>query len=423
MITARSVAVKVLNNIEAQGSYSNIAADAAISAASLSKKDSALATALIYGTLQRMITLDKIIEKLNNKGGKKQDSFILCALRIGVYQILFLDRIPLSAAVNESVNIVKNSKFKFAAGFVNAILRKCADLKAELLEDIKYSKDISYKYSCPVPLLKELIVDYGRETTEEYLSESLKAPDVYIRVNTLKNSCDELQKKLTDKGIPCENTNVFGCFKLKNSGSLEVLEEFKNGLFFVQDIASQMALSSFTINPGMRILDICSAPGGKTFTAAMLLEGKGSIDSCDLYEKRVGLIKNGADRLGVTIINTFVADATVKNDKLSKYDRIICDVPCSGFGVIRRKPEIKYKLESFEELQEIQLNILQNAAGYLKPDGKLMYSTCTLRKNENENIVYKFLERNNDFEIENIRTLMPQTDSSDGFFYCILKRK
>lgn len=423
MITARSVAVKVLNNILVDGSYSNIAADAAISAAGLSKKDSGLATALIYGCLQRLITIDRIIEVLNDKNGKKIDSFVLSSLRVGIYQILFMDRIPMSAAVNESVNVIKNSKYKYASGFVNAILRKCVSKKEDLLNEIADSKDISFKYSCTVPLLKSLIADYGRDTAEKFLEASLKVPETYIRVNTLKTDVDSLKTALSHKDITLIDTELEGCCYIKNAGSLEGLQEFKSGFFHVQDLASQTAISALKIAPGMSVLDICSAPGGKSFTAAMYLKGSGVIDSCDLYEKRVGLISDGAKRLGITNINTFVADASIKNEQLSMYDRVICDVPCSGFGVIRRKPEIKLKLESFDDLEAIQLKILINAASYLKQNGKLMYSTCTLRKRENENIINQFLEINSDFEVENMRTLFPHLDGTDGFFYCILKRK
>ena len=423
MITARSVAVKVLNDILVNGSYSNIAADVAISSAGLSKKDSGLATALIYGCLQRLITIDRIIEVLNDKNGKKIDSFVLSSLRVGIYQILFMDRIPVSAAVNESVNVVKNSKYKYAAGFINAILRKCASKKEELLNMIAESRDISFKYSCTVPLLKNLIADYGQETTEKFLEALLKAPETYIRVNTLITDVNALITSLSLKDINIFETELDSCCSIRNAGSLEDLQEFKNGLFYVQDLASQTAISALKIKPGMSVLDICSAPGGKSFTAAMYLKGKGLIDACDIYEKRVGLIRDGAERLGITNINTFVADALVKNEQLSTYDRIICDVPCSGFGVIRRKPEIKLKLESFDDLEAIQLRILINAASYLKLDGKLMYSTCTLRKRENEDIIKRFLEINSDFEVENMRTLFPHSDGTDGFFYCILKRK
>lgn len=420
MITARSVAVKVICDILRDKSYSNIAVDSALANANLSKKDSGLATTLIYGVLQRKITLERILEELNDKKGKTDD-YVSSAVFVGLYQILFLDRIPGSAAVNETVNVVKQSKFKFAAGFVNAILRKAAANREEVLQKIADSRDISFKYSCPVPLLKNLIADYGRETAEGFLRASLESPKMYARINTLKTTKNELFAQLSAKGIECEEAIVDGCFCVKNSGGLKDLSEFKDGLFYVQDPASQMAVKALGIEPNMRVLDICSAPGGKSFTAAMYLHGKGGITSCDIYEKRVGLVADGAKRLGIDCIEAVVANAAVHNDSLGDFDRVICDVPCSGFGVIRRKPEIKYKEESFEELEKVQLNILKNAAAYLKDGGRLLYSTCTVRKQENEQIVEKFLQGNKHFKLIEIKTLLPHIDGTDGFFYCVLE--
>lgn len=420
MINSRSVAVKVLCDILSDGSYSNIAVDSAINNAQLSRQDASLATTLIYGSLQRKITLQRIVEELNNRKSKT-DLFVQSALFVGLYQILFLDRIPDSAAVNETVSVVKQSKFKFAAGFVNAILRKAVAERESILEKLAESRDISFKYSCPVPLLKSLIADYGRETAEAFLAASLESPKTYARVNTLKVDKCELIKRLNDKGVECSEAITDGCVVVKGV-SLSQLQEFNEGLFYVQDPASQLAVKALGIEPQMSVLDMCSAPGGKSFTAAMYLEGKGRITACDIYEKRVGLVASGAKRLGIECIETKVADAAKKSD-LGLFDRVICDVPCSGFGVVRRKPEIKYKDESFENLQEIQLTILENAATYLNDGGRLMYSTCTLRKAENENIVEKFVQQNSSFEIVEMCTLMPQTDGTDGFFYCILKRK
>lgn len=421
MRNARSVAVNVLRSIIEDRSYSNIAVDSAIKKAELDRKEASLATTLIYGSLQRKITLERIVEGLSSKKSKL-DGFVLSVLLVGLYQILFLDRVPSSAAVNETVNIVKQSKFKFASGFVNAILRKASANRDEILKSIDESRDISYKYSCPVPLLKSLIADYGRDLAEGFLAASLETPKMFARVNTLKTTKDELFKVLESKGIECVESDVENAFYTKNGGSLMSVPEFRDGLFYVQDLASQKAIDALNIASGMRVLDICSAPGGKSFTAAMYLNGDGEIVSCDMYEQRVELIEKGAKRLGINCIKTQVADASKSYD-LGSFDRVICDVPCSGFGVIRRKPEIKYKDESFEELQQLQFEILQNAVVYLKENGKLMYSTCTVRCAENEQIIEKFLKANENFCVEEMRTMMPQTDGTDGFFYCILKRK
>ena len=423
MSSARKVAVKVLLEVEREGSFSNIAADVAIKEAGLNFNDSKLASMLIYGVLQRKITLDKILKDMAGSGFSKTHPFILSVLRVGAYQLLFMDKIPESAAVNESVKIVKSSKQKFAVGFTNALLRKIAKSRNEILKLIEDSDDLSFKYSSSNELAESLIKDYGKELAEGYLKSSLESPKLYCRKNYFVDN-DGLFDTLTEKGITCENASLDGAFTLKGAGSVERLPEFKKGEFFVQDLASQIAISNFEIKEGMSVLDVCAAPGGKSFTAAQYAGKSGKIVSCDLYEKRAGLIENGAKRLNIGNLIAFQNDATVYNENLGQFDRVLCDVPCSGFGVIRRKPEIKYKsFDEFSELPNIQLEILKTSVKYLKSDGLIMYSTCTLRQVENRCVVDRFLSENKDFEIVSEKTLFPQINDSDGFYFCILKRK
>ncbi len=424
MSNARYVTVKILSEIERNNSYSNITSNNILREFELSKVDSALVSRLVYGVLQRKITLDGVLNLLTEKGAKKSHPFVLSALRSGLYQILFMDKIPPSAAVNETVNLIKQSKQRFASGFANAVLRKAANQKNDLLEKIDKSTDLSFKYSCPKELVDELVADYGSMIAEEFLKHSLLSPKTYCRLNSVKFSAEQLFKSFATHCVEYENVSQNGAFVLNNAGGIENLEEFKQGMFFVQDLASQIAIAALDIRPSMTVLDVCAAPGGKSFTAAQYVTKSGKIVSCDCYDNRVNLIKSGAKRLELEFIEAKTADATVYDSNFGRFDRIICDVPCSGIGVIRRKPEIKYKnLQEFGNLKEIQLSILENGVSYLKQDGKIMYSTCTLRKAENEDIVSSFLEKHTDFIIEKQETLMPQINDSDGFYYCVLKRK
>lgn len=420
-MTARAAAVKVLCEVERNGSYSNIASNSAIIDAELDRKDAAFMSMLLYGVLTRKITLDSIISQHLSKGLSKIHPFVLNSLRIGAYQLLFMDKVPVSAAVNESVTIVKKSKQSFASGFVNAVLRKISADKDNIFKLIDNS-DMSIKYSCPKELCDELQRDLG-DDAEGFLAASLQSPELYARVNTLKITHDELFSLLLEKDIGCKAGEVEASFTAKNIGNIEKLEEFKNGLFYVQDKASQMAISALNIVSGMKILDVCSAPGGKSFTAAMYLKGKGSVTSCDIYEKRVGLIASGAKRLGIDNLNATVNDASVFNPKLGAFDAVICDVPCSGIGVIRRKPEIKLRpLSTYDELFDIQLSILNTSAKYVDLGGKLMYSTCTVRRAENEAVVNEFLKHNSCFKVLQSKTLLTHIDGTDGFYYCIMER-
>ena len=423
MMNARQVAVKVISEIERDGSYSNIASDNAIKEAKLSRVDAALASMLIYGVLQRKITLDFVLCEAAGKNFKKTHPFVLSVLRVAAYQLLFMDKIPPSAAVNEAVKIVKSSKQRFAQGFVNAVLRKVINDKIMFLEKIEAADDLSVKYSCSKEFADCLIADYGRDVAEGFLKASLESPKLYCRVNNFAVK-DGLFDRLTEKGITVERGSVDGAFSILGAGNVENLPEFQDGEFFVQDLASQIAISQFGIADSESVLDVCAAPGGKSFTAAQYIGNNGKILSCDLYEKRVGLIKNGSLRLNIKNLEAKQNDATVFNPDFGLFDRVICDVPCSGFGVIRRKPEIKYKnLSEFSDLHDIQFKILQNAACYLKENGVLMYSTCTVRNAENRAVVDEFLKSHNDFKIVSERTLMPHIDGCDGFYFCILKRR
>ena len=420
MANPRKLAVKALLKINTDSAYSNITLNSLFSESDASPMDKALATALVYGVLDRKITIDYVLSKFLKTPLKKVAPFTKEVLRTAVYQIMFMDKIPDSAAVDEAVKLVKASKESRNSGFVNAVLRNI--LRAEtLLPQGDSLEDLSIIYSCPKEIIESFINDYGLDKAKRLLEESLKSADITVRVNTVKTNVEDFEKEI---GIDTLKTDIEGGLILKSGIDVGKNKLYNDGLFYVQDLASQKAVSVLNPTADSRVLDMCAAPGGKSFTMALLMQNKGEIVSCDLYPQRVELIEKSAKRLGLSIIKTKVSDATVYDENLGEFDYILCDAPCSGLGVIRRKPDIKYKaFEEFDSLCEIQLKILKNAVKYLKKGGKLLYSTCTLRKKENEDIVNAFLSENKDFKCEYSHTFMPHTDGTDGFYCALLTNK
>ena len=413
MANARKTAVKVLVKIEKEGTYSNLGVAEALKNSELILQDKTLATAIIYGVLDRKITLDYILSKFLKTPINKTEPFTLMVLRSALYQIKYMDKIPESAAVNEAVKIMKSSKFSRNAGFVNGVLRSVLRTDVEIPKGDS-AEDLSVRYSCPLWIVESFLKDYGLADTKALLEESLKPAPTVLRINTVKADISEIEKEYEIKENSIELTKGID---ISNS------ELYKKGLVYAQDYASQRAVEILSPKSGDRVLDVCSAPGGKAFTMANLMGNKGEIIACDLYPHRVELIERTAKRLGLDIIKTAVADATRYNPKLGEFDCVLCDVPCSGLGVIRRKPEIKYNaLPCLEELKNIQLSILRNAVKYLKKGGKLLYSTCTLRQEENEKLVISFQKEYNDLCKVYEHTFMPHKDGTDGF-YCALFEK
>lgn len=417
---ARYAAVFALCKVDS-GGYSNLILNDVIGEFSLSKRDVALATALFYGVLDRKITIDYILNKLLVKKTRIKP-LTKNAIRIGIYQIMFLDKIPDSAAVNESVNIVKASKDKTSASFVNALLRNVIRNKDSILPTDSSIDSLSVRYSCPTEILNIYISDYGLDTAIKLLDYSLESPNMYIRVNTLKVTPDELILLFEKQGVVAKKTFLGNALQVVGGLSVEDNDLYKNGFFHVQDLSSQLCAHALNSQKNERILDVCAAPGGKTFTVAEIMENTGQIFACDLHDHRTKLISASANRLGLNNIKTITRDATVCNDNLGEFDRILCDVPCSGLGVISRKPDIKYSNNSFESLPDIQYAILTNSSKYLKPNGTLCYSTCTLHKAENEDVCNRFLIENKDYRIKSIKTYMPHIDGTDGFFVCVFER-
>ncbi len=421
MANARKTAIKALLQVR-EDAYSNITLNRVLSEDNLNSQDRALATAIFYGVLDRTITLDYVLSKNIKSPLKRVDPIALENLRVALYQIMFMASIPDSAAVNEAVKLIKASKVKHLSGFVNGVLRNILRSKIEL-PDGNDTKSLSIKYSCPVWIIESFIDDYGLTDTLCLMDASLKAPPLTLRVNTLKINTDELLNQLNNEGISAHKVDFDDAIEIIGGISVSESVFYKKGLFHVQDLASQTAISLLKPTHSETVLDICSAPGGKSFTMAEYMNGNGKIVACDLHKNRVELIKKGAMRLGLNNITAIQNDATVFNKDLGQFDAVLCDVPCSGLGVIRRKPDIKYKnLAEYGDITKIQGKILENAALYLKQNGRILYSTCTLRKCENEDIINGFLDKHSDYNVKYQHTFMPHIDGTDGF-YCALLQK
>ena len=417
----RYLAYKILNKIEHDKSYSNITVDAALN--SEGAVSAHFVSALVYGVIERKLTIDYMLSKYLTKPLKKLNPQVLTVLRLGTYQIKYMDKVPNSAAVNECVKLLKKTKFSYASGLVNSVLRKISENEIELPDTDDFAYNLSIKYSCNKDIVEHYIEDYGLENTENVLKESIGSAPFTIRVNTLKVSEDELVELLLKENIEAVKTDLENCLVIKNSGDIFKTNCYKKGFFHIQDMASQICINTLSPCENDTVFDMCAAPGGKSFTIAEYMKNKGNIYSFDLYEQRVNLINDGAKNLGINIITGKVADASQYNKDLPMADKILCDVPCSGLGVIRRKPEIKYKDIGFiDKLCDLQYNIIDCASKYLKSGGALVYSTCSLNKKENQYICDKFLSNNPSFtkvslsEDDGYLTLMPHKNHTDGFF-------
>lgn len=431
MKSARQTAFEILNKIQRDNSYSNLALDHALDKADTDNKDKKFVSALVYGVTERRITLDYNLSLYLSQPIKKLKPEVLTALRLGAYQILFMDKIPVSAAVNESVKLAKKNGAAFASGLVNAVLRKI------ISNGLKTDGSMSVNYSAPEWLCDMWCKSYGRENAEKLFEASFGAVDTVLRVNTEKIDADNLINLLAEEGFVCETGgNVENSAVVKSGGAVHKTEAYKNGLFHVQDAASQLCCKALGVQENETVIDICAAPGGKSFTLAENMKNTGRIISCDIYEHRLKLISDGAERLGLTNIETVRNDGNVFNPDFPLADKILCDVPCSGLGVIRKKPEIRFKKsEEVDKLQDLQYSIMCISSRYLKIGGVMVYSTCSLNPNENEKIVEKFLTEHDNFESVRVLsdisrygvdtdylTLMPHIHGCDGFFISAVRR-
>lgn len=377
----------------------------------LDRREAALASRLCYGVLQNRMLLD--FQLSNFVKGKLQPN-VRDILRLALYQIRFMDKIPNSAAVNEAVEQTKRSGNPQAARLVNGVLRSI--LRADNLPE---PDDLATKYSHPQELVDLLQKEYG-EKTEALLRSHNEAPPTVLQVNTLKTTTQEVLSELEATYDP-----VHDCIALTGGGNLQDLPPFRDGRVYVQDTAAKLAVVAADLQPGMRVLDCCAAPGGKSFAAAIAMQNRGELISCDIHMHKIDLIEKGAERLGIEILTARLQDASLFVPEWEeKMDTVLCDVPCSGLGVIRKKPDIRYKdLKPTERLPELQGKILANQSRYVKPGGVIVYSTCTILRRENEAVVEEFLKEHPDFSAEHSRTYLPCDDGTDGFFVCKLRRK
>ena len=434
-MNVRKLALETLVKCETAAQYANLALDAKIKKYGLSGDDRSLFTVLVYGTIEHKLTLDYYIDALSTLPKSKIDAETRNILRLGLYQVIFM-RTATHAAVNETVELAPMR----SRGFVNAILRSYIRKKDSLSlpdPDKDAPNYLSIKYSYPLSTVEKLISVFGLSEAETLLSAMDSAPPITLRVNTQRISREELLEKLTAEGIDAEVTPLapFG-IRLNQSVPYSRLEESFKGEFFIQDEASQISVAALDPHRGHTLMDICSCPGSKSFGAALTMENEGKIFAYDLSKSKLPLISSGAERLGIRIITAEVHDGRQLIDAMrGKSDRIICDVPCSGFGVTAKKPDIRYKdIKDTAALPGIQYDILCTASEYLKKDGIMIYSTCTILPEENEENVIKFLSEHKDFELVPFKigslncnkgyvTLLPHIHNTDGFFVAKLRRK
>ena len=415
---AREQALRALIHMEEKGAYANLELKNALQLDD--PREKAFATELVYGVLRYRLNLDYIRDQFSTVKPKKIALPIQQIIRLGIYQLMHLDRVPASAACNESVKLAHRYGNKGAAGFVNGLLRAVSRKKEEIVYPQDPTENLMVRYSFPRQIAETWIRDYGTETAQKIM-QSLNSPKkISVRPNLLKTTPKELETLWARHGISFEKN---GSVYLIQSGQPDKLPGFEEGFFTVQDFGSMKIVQLLNPKPGDRVLDACAAPGGKSCYMAQLMENRGEIIACDLYPHRVDLIKRTAVRLGARIVTPVVQDATVLNqDFFGQFDKILVDAPCSGLGVIAGKPDIKWRELNFDSLEILQYNILDTAVEYLAAGGELVYSTCTVHVQENENVVQKLLQNRQDVaRISDYIQLLPGPDH-DGFFMCKLKK-
>lgn len=439
----RKIAAKILYDVEYNGAYTNIALSKTFKNSSFSPNEKGLITELVYGVTEKRITLDYIISLFSKIKIKKIAPNVLTALRLGTYQILYTEKIPDSAAVNESVNLAKSYGGQRIAGFVNGVLRSIIRQKESIKYPITPNERLSVLYSFPQELTDFFISEYGVDFTEEMYGAFSKKVPLTLRCNLLKTTPNKLVDELQNAGIKAEiyKNEYFPTLDyaitvdgLKN---IESLPSYLKGKFYIQDIAAMLVGEILNPKSGSTSIDLCAAPGGKATHMAEKMNNHGKVIAFDIYEHKIKLINENASRLGIDICHSFVGDATVINDEYKNCaENVLVDAPCSGFGIMGKKPDIRYcrSISDVESLAEISFKALNSGAEYVKQGGVLVYSTCTLTKRENEENVKRFLEEKGDiFSLEPIDeineknsgyvTLYPHIHGTDGFFICKFRKK
>lgn len=443
-MSARETALAALLRVDENEGYSNLVLDKALRDSNLDDRDRALVTALFYGVLERRITLDAALEPYLARRKEKRDPVVWEILRMAAYQIYYMDKIPDSAAVNEAVTLAKAAGKGKAAGFVNGLLRSLLRQKGTAVfppQRQNRLQQLSVRNSCPVWMLQMWESTYGEQVTRELLEVSFCRPPLFARVNSLRTTKEELIRLLAEEGVQAVPVPFLpNALELTNTGAVAQGTCFQNGLFHIQDTSSQLCSLLLGAKPGETVYDVCAAPGGKAFTVAEQMQELGHILAFDLYKGKVGLIRKGAERLGLSCVTAAVRDALRDEKPLPPADRILCDVPCSGLGILRRKPEIRYKSrEAIDSLPDLQYRILCRSSALLRPGGTMIYSTCTLNPAENGENARRFLREHKDFaalplnlpagvrrtvsEPDYQLTLFPQTNRTDGFFISAFRKE
>lgn len=417
MKSARETALLILCKTEYQGAYPNL--ELKHMPPEMEKRDKALVTNLVYGVLSRKLTLDYILEQYSKLKIKKLSRYIHQIVRMGIYQMLFMDKIPEGVAVDESVKLARRYGHGGSAGYVNGLLRTIARSKIQYPEDGILR--LSVLYSFPEWICRKWITEFGYDFTEEMLKGMDTVPQLTLRPNRLKTTPEHLAELLREQGVQAE---ISGNAVI--SSGLEVGKDslYRQGMYTVQDRAAMAAVEELNPQPGETVLDLCAAPGGKTTYMAERMENRGRILAFDVYEHKIDLIRENAARLGIGIIEAKIGDTQQCDSSLVGIaDKILCDAPCSGWGILRRKPDIKWNRKPEDDFPTLQLKILTNAAQYLKNRGQLLYSTCTVEREENEGVTNAFLKENGGFQKVYEKTFYPHIDGTDGFYICKLEKK
>ena len=433
--TARDTALEVLLSVSAANAWSDGSLKRTIAKNGLDNRDAALCSRIAYGVIQNRAYLDYYIDLWCAQPARKLEPLILNILRIGAYQILFMDKVPHRAAVNEAVEMTKRHGRPKASGMVNAVLRKFVTNWLDLppLPSGSVAETLSIRYSHPLWLVKRLVEILGEEEAEQYLASNNAIVPTTVQTNTMKTEPKKLENALQAAGAEVTpHPWLEGCFEVSGTGDLERMELFRDGMFTVQDAAARLVSTVAQCGEEDNVLDVCSAPGGKSFAIAIDRKDHGKIISCDIHPHKLKLIEKGAERLGLTSITTALADGREEHTAwVGAADVVVADVPCSGLGIIRKKPDIRYKkAEELANLPAIQRDILHNASLYVRDGGTLVYSTCTVLPEENEEVVAWFLENHPEFALspfelphplgkcEGMLTLWPHRHGTDGFFIC-----
>lgn len=426
MKNPRELGYEAINNVINQGGYSNIAINKLLRKNDMDNQNRGFFTELVYGTIENKLYLDYVIQKYSNQEIADISKEVLIILEMGIYQIREMNSVTDFAAVDESVKLCKEV-YPRGSGFVNAILRSVLRDPKAFDVNIKDVVDrISVEYSVSKDIAKLLLKQYGQDVTEDIMYGFSQKPQIYVRANRLKTNAQELKILLEGDGVGVEfvpeNEDALAVKNLKN---IENNQYYKDGYFTVQDISSMQCVKELDPKEGDNILDVCACPGGKATYMAELINNQGTIDAMDISENKLELVKNTCRRLGIEIVKPGVNDGTKYNEQMAdKYDKVLVDAPCSGLGIIRRKPEIRYKTEKdITSIYRVQEKILSNASKYLKMGGTLIYSTCTINKEENQKITDKFLNENKNYKrVQEDIMMLPGDNEADGFYICKMER-